>query len=428
MKMKAGFSFYKEREFIDTVIGQIPNQWGVVPLKKVVEINRESRDPSTESPDGEFLYIDIESIEGNTGIISNPKKILGRDAPSRARRVVHYKDVIMSTVRPYLKAFAIVPKEYDSQICSTGLAVLSCRNNILPDYLLEVLFSSVVIEQCTRMMVGGQYPALNESQVSQIIIPLPASQEQENIARILSTVDGAIRRTGEIIAKTELLKKGLMHELLSRGIGHREFKDREIGKLPREWEVVRLGIKGRFQYGITTSALEESSGVRLLRITDITNHGIDWSKTPYCNVTADEFRKYKLRVGDVLFARIGATTGKTCYIDRPVEAVFGSYLIRFQPSGALDTRFLYYYAQSRIYWNQVNRKKEGQLKKGLNIVTLGSLLFPLPALAEQQEIANTLLKVDNKLELERKEKGSLEKTKQGLMDLLLTGKIRIKVV
>ena len=203
------------KEFKDTKIGKTPKIWEVVKLKDVVEIDRESRDPSREMPDRTFLYVDIDSVDGGTGKIRNPKTILGKEAPSRARRVIHENDVIMSTVRPYLKAFAIVPRELDNKICSTGFAVLSCGNNILSYFLLNVLFSNQIINQCNRMMVGGQYPALNQSQVSEIKIPLPPLSEQQKIADIFFSIDRKLELERNDKAKLERIKQGLMDLLLT---------------------------------------------------------------------------------------------------------------------------------------------------------------------------------------------------------------------
>jgi len=203
------------KEFKNTEIGRIPKEWKIVRLKEVVDINKESRDPNREFPEREFSYIDIDSIENGTGVIKAAKTIIGREAPSRARRVIHYNDVIMSTVRPYLKAFAIVPREYDSQICSTGFAVLTCKERILPSYLLYTLFSNYVISQCNRMMVGGQYPALNNSQVEKIKLPLPSIYEQKKITEILSTVDKRLELLRNKKERLARVKKGLMNDLLS---------------------------------------------------------------------------------------------------------------------------------------------------------------------------------------------------------------------
>jgi type I restriction enzyme S subunit len=203
------------KEYKQTPIGTTPKTWQAVELKDVVEMNKESRDPSKEMPDETFLYVDIDSVDGTVGKIMNPKKILGKEAPSRARRIIHENDVIMSTVRPYLKAFAIVPRELDNQICSTGFAVLSCGNNILPYFLLNVLFSNQTINQCNRMMVGGQYPALNQSQVSQIKIPLPPLSEQQEIADVFASINRKLELERAEKEKLEKVKRGLMDLLLT---------------------------------------------------------------------------------------------------------------------------------------------------------------------------------------------------------------------
>jgi type I restriction enzyme, S subunit len=202
-------------EFKETEIGGIPKEWGLVEIEEVTDINKELKDPRRELQDRKFFYIDIDSVENETGSIKDVKEIIGRKAPSRARREVRYSDVIMSTVRPYLKAFAIIPKIYDRQICSTGFAVLRCKEKILPRFLLYVLFSKALVSQFNRAMVGAQYPALNTSQVKRLKIPIPTILEQKEIAEILSTVDEKIKLLKEKSNKLERVKKGLMNDLLT---------------------------------------------------------------------------------------------------------------------------------------------------------------------------------------------------------------------
>jgi type I restriction enzyme S subunit len=220
-----------------------------------------------------------------------------------------------------------------------------------------------------------------------------------------------------------------MQQLLTRGIGQAEYKDTPIGKIPRNWKVVRLGELGELQYGYTTSAVKENTGTRFLRITDIQEDGlVKWEQVPYCNIRENEFEKYALKEGDLLFARIGATAGKTSYINRKVRGIFASYLIRLTTSKKdVHPPFVFYFTQSPMYWSQALRQREGQLKKGINATMLSKFLFPYPNFDEQQRIVEILSAVDRKLELDKKEKTRLGNIKQGLMDLLLTGKIRVKV-
>lgn len=205
---------HKEFKNNKELAAKIPKEWEIVELNDVAEINKENRDP-TQKPSTSFVYIDIESVGNGTGVINEPKEIMGGDAPSRARRVVHENDVIMSTVRPYLKAFALIPKEIDNEICSTGFAVLSCKESLEPHYLLYVIFSDLVINQCNKMMVGAQYPALNESQVSKIKIPFPPLKEQQKISEILSATDEKLEIERAEKERLERIKQGLMDVLLT---------------------------------------------------------------------------------------------------------------------------------------------------------------------------------------------------------------------
>lgn len=190
--------------------------WKWKKLREVTLINREIRNPSVTTPNMEFIYIDISSIEEGTGKIKEVKKILGKNAPSRARRVIHTNDVIMSTVRPYLKAFAIIPKEFDNQICSTGFAVLTCKEEILPLFLLYALFSDETIRQCNKMMVGAHYPALRIDQVARIKMPLPSLEEQKQIASYLNSIQEKILTLRKMQEQTEKILENITPVVLDR--------------------------------------------------------------------------------------------------------------------------------------------------------------------------------------------------------------------
>lgn len=393
-------------EYKESPLGAIPKEWEVVRLGNITEINKNSRDPAKEIPNDIFLYIDIDSIDGGTGIIREAKKIVGKDAPSRARRVIHKNDVIMSTVRPYLKAFAIVPEEYDNHICSTGFAVLSCKDSVVPRYLLYSLFSNIVINQCSRMMIGGQYPALNNSQVSKIKIPLPPFEEQQKISEILSTVDDAIQQVNEVIAKTERLKWGLMQELLTRGIGHKEFKDSDIGRIPRKWKVVKVGDILSLEYGSGLPERERIPGAYPV----VGSNGI----VGYHNQAI-------VKGPGIVVGRKG-TIGAVSWIDQDFWPIDTTYYVKIRTT-RVSLRWLFY---ELIYLNPA-RFDLADVVPGLKRELVHSLKMGYPLLHEQQKIASILSTVDKKLELERKRKEKLERMKKGLMNDLLTGKVRVKV-
>jgi type I restriction enzyme S subunit len=422
--------FYKETNFKEAPIGKIPKEWDVTNLESIAKISSGNTAPQDEKyfRNGKYPFIRVQHLT----------ELQEQKYPVKCDYINDYA-VSDLRLKKFKKGSIIFPKSGES-IKLEKRAILK-EDSYVVNHLAVIesfdknadnlfLFYYLCTVKTSNYLTKTTMPSLNLSTISDFLIPLPSLQEQRKIAEVLSTIDEAIQKTNEIIAKTERLKKGLMQELLTKGIGHKEFKDTEIGRIPKEWEVVKLGEIGTFQYGITASAKEEDTGVKFLRITDIRDDGtINWSEVPFCEISVSELSKYMLKVGDVLFARIGATTGKTCYINQEIRGVFGSYLIRFLPdaNSQIDTKFLHLFTQSEMYWLQVNRIKGGQLKKGLNTQLLKEIKILLPPLEEQQKIAQVLSTVGKKLEIERNEKAKLERIKQGLMNLLLTGKIRIKV-
>ncbi|WP_052696245.1 restriction endonuclease subunit S [Palaeococcus ferrophilus] len=171
-------------------------------------------------------------------------------------------------------------------------------------------------------------------------------------------------------------------------------------ELPEGWRWVRLGDLGKFGYGYTASAIENNTGVKFLRITDIDETGnINWEEVPFCEISKKELEKYRLRIGDLLFARIGATTGKATYIDREINSVFASYLIRLKVKRTdVFPKFVFYFAQTPYYWANVKAEMGDKLRKGINAKELSRILVPLPPLEEQKRIVAKLDEVSKRLE------------------------------
>ena len=153
----------------------------LVEMRNCSDVITEKRNP-TLRPNELFLYVDISSIDVVTGIIVNPQELMGEDAPSRARKVIHEGDIIISTCRPTRGAVAIVPKELDNQICSTGFCVIKAKEGVSNKYLHFILRSALVKEQFRKFSTGSSYPAILDDDVRKTVIPLPKSEMQIEIA------------------------------------------------------------------------------------------------------------------------------------------------------------------------------------------------------------------------------------------------------
>ncbi|HEY9075196.1 MAG TPA: restriction endonuclease subunit S [Anaerolineaceae bacterium] len=195
----------------------LPDGWEWTTVRKVVK-DTSTRNPS-QLPDQQFYYIDISSIDNEKGTIKPVNQILGKDAPSRARKVVRKDDVIFATTRPYLKNIALVPEDYDNQICSTGFCVLRADEElIIPAYLYYLCRSSIIVDQLEPKMRGASYPAVSDNDVMQVEIPLPLVGIQEKIVQrieaIFSELAEARRLHEKIVADTNRLMESVLAEML----------------------------------------------------------------------------------------------------------------------------------------------------------------------------------------------------------------------
>jgi type I restriction enzyme M protein len=159
----------------------IDADWELVELSKICDINKESANPS-DLYDDWFNYLDISTIENGTGKINYDNRIKVIDAPSRARRLVKQNDILLSTVRPNLKAFGYIAIEPIRFIASTGFAILTANASLVePRFLYYSVFQEYLLNQMTSRMGKGSYPSINQKDVSELQIALPKLEIQKEI-------------------------------------------------------------------------------------------------------------------------------------------------------------------------------------------------------------------------------------------------------
>jgi len=198
-------------------IGEIPKKWNPIRLKYIANYNTTTLTENTNA-DYEFDYIDIGSVTYGKGI-EQFQSMKFRDAPSRARRVVKPHDVIVSTVRTYLKAIAYVP-EYDKPVVvSTGFLTLTAKPIILPKFLQYAVESEPFVSGIEANSVGISYPAINTSEAVKVTIILPPLSEQQYITDYIDTkcseIDSAISLKKQQIETLNDYKKSLIYEYVT---------------------------------------------------------------------------------------------------------------------------------------------------------------------------------------------------------------------
>ncbi len=197
-------------------------------------------------------------------------------------------------------------------------------------------------------------------------------------------------------------------------------------ELPEGWAWARLGcLTNAIQYGLSNSA-EITGNYRLLRITDIQDGCVNWDSVPF--TSTEEPEKYLLNRGDIVFARTGATVGKSFLIsDLPYDSVYASYLIRIRLISGISANYIYQFFNSYCYWEQVTGKTVGVGQPNCNGTSLKELFIPLPPQNEQNRIvpvADNLLKIADIISIEREKLIELiNKTKSKILDLAIRGQL-----
>ncbi|MBE7412337.1 MAG: restriction endonuclease subunit S [Leptospiraceae bacterium] len=159
------------------------------------------------------------------------------------------------------------------------------------------------------------------------------------------------------------------------------------------WIEKELAEISKINYGYTEKASSQPIGPKYLRITDIQENGVDWETVPYCKCSDEDYTKYALETGDIVFARTGATTGKSYLLENPPIGVFASYLIRLKINSkdVILPKLIYYFFQSGIYWKEINEGITGAAQGGFNASKLGKMKISFPiSTNEQKQIIDRL--------------------------------------
>lgn len=230
-------------------LGEVPSHWKVAPAKSVSSCNDEVLDEAT-SPDFEIEYVEISDVHATHGILKTTPLTFGA-APSRARRRVRAGDVLVSTVRTYLRAVATVPHPPENLIASTGFAVIRPRS-INSQFLGYLFHAEFLIAQIIANSTGISYPAINASELTRLKIPLPSLDEQSAIVSFLDAETGEIDRL--IVEQQRLIEllddkhRAMIAHAITRGLNRsaatKKAQVEWINGIPRHWSVER----GRFLF------------------------------------------------------------------------------------------------------------------------------------------------------------------------------------
>jgi type I restriction enzyme S subunit len=430
--------FYKETDFQDSPIGKIPKEWKVRTIESLFVVETGTT-PSTKEEayweGGAVNWItptDLSKLNGKLRVRSSERKITEKALKETNLTLMPKGSLILSTRAPVGYVAVLEEDATFNQGCK-GL-ILKNPKEILPEFYYYYLLSK---KQMLQNLSGGStFKELSKDRLEKFAVSHLPVEEQKGIVGVLGVVDSVISKVDEVIWKTKRLKKGLLQRLLTRGIGHKEFKDTETGKIPKEWKTVSIGeVIKSIRSGVSREFTADDTGYAVIRSTNIYDNKLDTSEVRYWHLEdpqGTDLTGYVLDNGDILVNFINSIDqiGKSCiFVKQARDFIYTTNIFRIK----LNEKFLiheyfHFFAQTDIYRKQIRRiTKAAVHQASFTQDDFKRITILIPSIREQENIVSILANVDRKLELETIEKEQLTRIKQGLMDLLLTGKVRVKV-
>ena len=286
-----------------------------------------------------------------------------------------------------------------------------------------------------RYATGVSVPTLNRNFIHSIMLPCPPLPEQKKIAAVLSSVQDSKEKTEAAIEATRALKKSLMKYLFTYGAVSPEeaedvpLKETEIGMIPEEWEVAKLGdvVTRKITDGTHKTPSYTSSGIPFITATNLTDGRIDFGSCKY--ISQDEhlalIRRCKPEKGDILLSKVG-TLGSTAMVDSDIDfSIFVQVALIKPMHRSIDSGYLKYSLTSSPMQRQIHQKSSQSTMKYIGVGKIAQLAIPLPPLPTQQHIADILSAVDHRIEAEENKRKALEALFKTLLNDLMTGSLRV---
>ena len=424
-------------------IMRVPEGWEV---KKVSQISKTfaGGTPNREN----FTYYNgnipwVKSGEVNQSSILKTEETITQDGLNNSNAKFVPKGTILVAMYG-ATAGKIALLNIDATTNQAVLAIPLKNDNIFfIRYMLEFHMPKLVFQA-----QGSGQPNLSKQMVDNMLLLLPSKKEQEKIAKILSTLDKAIESSNRLIAKEKNIKTALMQELLTNGIDQNgqirspktyTYKQSELGLIPEEWEVDKLNevtklmtdfvANGSFaSLADNVTVFNSPEFAYYVRLVDI-RKGLGHEKQTYVDEQSFKFLKKSSLTGkEILIANIGANVGETFLmpiLNKP--STIAPNMIVINVNNKIIPEFLFYFLTYHKGISELQNVTEGSGQPKINKTKLKTVNVLIPKIQEQKQIAKILSIQDKKIQTEETNLAKQKELKKGLMNDLLSGKVRVKI-
>jgi type I restriction enzyme S subunit len=426
-------------KYKDTPIGKIPVDWEV---KRLEDTANNEKYSFTGGPFGSDLKEDSYTDDGvrviqlqniGDGKFLNAYKIFTSEEKANQLKScnIYPGDIIIAKMADPVARACIIPDEDKRYLmASDGIRLSINKEKYDINFMLYAINSPNFRKNAESHSTGSTRLRIGLTELRNLLIAIPPLKDQKKIAEILTTVDEAIEKTSQIIEKTKEAKKGLMQRLFTRGIGHKKFKKTEIGEIPLEWEVLKLDMVGKLKGGTGfPERYQGNSGLKYLfiKVSDMNLPGNEVYIKTSINTIDEETRNIikcdMFPKNTIIFAKVGAALllNRRRILTR--ESAIDNNMMGLIIGNGNDPKFYYHILQTIDFAKYVFL---GALPS-VNQKVLGDIYVVSPPLNEQKQIAGILSSIDEEIEKESNHEEQLEFLKKGLMQVLLTGKIRVSI-
>ena len=358
-------------------------EWPTKTLGEVLE-KTETVNP-LQSPNTEFDYIDVSSVSNTSFEIEETQRLKGKDAPSRARKLVRTNDIIFATIRPTLQRIAVVPPHLDKQVCSTGYFVLRPKQGMDHRFVFYSLFTEDFIGQMESLQKGASYPAVTDGDVRAQEIPVPPLADQQRIVGLLDEAFEGLA-TAKANAEKNLQNARALYESHLQSV----FTQRGKG-----WVDTALGgvcgfVRGPFGGSLKKSifvadgfAVYEQQHAIYDQFDDV-RYFIDEAKFK-------EMKRFELLPDDLIMSCSG-TMGRVAIVPKDIKrGIINQALLKLTPSSKILNTFLKSWMESEAFQDALKEYSGGAaIQNVASVKILKEIKVPLPSMSDQKRVVEEL--------------------------------------
>ena len=334
-------------------------------------------------------------------------------------------DIIFGKRRAYLRKLAVTGR--DAVVSAHSMVLRPKEEKVLPEFLPWFMYSSQFWRTAFAISEGSLSPTIKWKTLSAQEFWLPSRNEQRRIAEILWSIESNVEKLEQLIQVAEKLKKGLLEELLIKGIGHKKFKKTDLGEIPEEQETRRLGeVLRLLKDGTHILPPKREKGVPILSALNISNGDIFFG-TRHSLISEEDYEKihrnYQIEKGDVLFTIVG-TIGRAAIVSTDKKFSIQRSVAIFKPNPQiLRSGYLYYTTQSEYFSRQIDSLRKMTAQAGIYLKELSKIKVILPPLDEQDAILGLLTKIDQNLRNLSAELRVVSDLRKKLTDSFISGEL-----